>query len=674
MHQQLSLLLILAFLFPKLIVAQNATSRSTLQSNLANATVDSNKVELILNIYRTYNLDQIDSIVLIAKKGIQIAASNLNTSWGKRYYQKFISDIGHLYRQERNFAASKALFRKQIERGISINDSSLISHGYSDLAYVYADEEKPDSTIIYDLKALEIRKKTGSKKVGASYNNLGYDYKIQENFDKALVYYLKAVDYKEKYDSSKGIGNSYMNVGNIYQKMNLTDSSLYYFNLALDNSIAIKDSIFMAEVLHSIGSTHTSPLLSKEYLSKAMDILKLLKREKHPRFANTYQELAIVHMKLNELETAENLLLESEEILLNSARENSDRMARNFEIIERLYVLKKDFEKAYLYARKERTLTDTLYKIALEQNAAELLVKYEDQLKEQRIQSLEQKQQISDLENEKLNRNFQFLLIASIVLVLIIGFLYRINKWRSKVNLELETLNNTKDKLFSIIAHDLKNPLSAFRSITQSLSDDIFDISREDLDYFIKQLNNSAHNLFDLLQNLLYWSISQSGRLDFQPQKVILNHTTTEVFNLLESSANIKKIALQNNIPEEHSVWADPKMTHTVLRNLVANAIKFTSNGGNISTYSVIKHSKLNVFVKDTGNGMSPEIAKNLFILGSSNATARNEVEGKGTGLGLILCKELIERQGGKIWLENTSPQGSTFGFTLPIPSQKNEL
>lgn len=667
----------LVLLSPTLTLAQPPISRTVLEGQLTNASTDSSKAELILKIYRTYNLDQIDSIVLIAKKGIQIAEKNLNTSWGKIYYKQFISDIGHLYRQQRNFAASKAIFNRQIKTGISINDDTLTSDGYSDLAYIYADEEQPDSTIIYDLKALEIRKKIGSKKVGSSYNNLGYDYRKQGNFKKALSYYLKAIEYKKKYNSNKGIGNSYINAGNMYQTLDIKDSTLFYYNLALDNSITNNDSTFMAEVLHSIGMIHkleNNYLLAKEYLSRAMNILELLKQETYPRFANTYQELAIAHIRLNELEEAEALLLRSEQILQENGKGESHRMGRNFEIIKELYAQKKDFEKAYLYAQKDRTLTDTLHTLALNRKGEELLVQYEDQLKKQRIQSLEQEQQISDLENEKLQRNINFLWIGFIVLILIIAFLYRLNKWRSKVNLELETLNNTKDKLFSIIAHDLKNPLSAFRSITQSLSDDIFDISREDLDYFMKQLNNSAHNLFDLLQNLLYWSISQSGRLEFQAQKVILNHTVTDVFNLLESSANIKKINLQNNIPEEHLIWADQKMTHTILRNLVANAIKFTPNDGNISISSTIKNNELNISIEDSGKGMSPEIAKSLFLLGSSNHNKRNEVEGKGTGLGLILCKELVEQQGGKIWLKNTSSKGSTFCFTLPIPSQKEAL
>jgi len=673
MHHQFILLLVLVFISPKLTLAQTSLSRFALQDSLKQTTVDSNKLKFILNICDSYNRDQKDSLIKTAKEGVLISKKHLDFLWGRNYYQKFISKIGHTYRQQRKFELSKTTFQELITIGINKKDSTLISDGYSDLAYLYSDEGLVDSTIIYDLKALQIRKQIKSPKLGKSYNNLGYDYKKRGSHKKALFYYLKAVEYKKRYNSSKDIGNSYMNVGNIYQKIHKLDSTLYYFNLALDHAKKLKDSSFIAEVQHSFGMTYSDlgdSILAKKYLLEAMYIFKQLNQHNSPRVVNTYHELAKTHLSLKEFNEAEVLLLKSEQILLDNNKAVSDYMKINFKTLEQLYWEKTDFIKARVYVQKSYKLQDTLHAIERNQKATDLLAKYEDELKEERIKNLEKEQQISDLEKEKLNSRLYILSATILVMLLILVFLYRLNKWRSKVNLELETLNNTKDKLFSIIAHDLKNPLSAFRSITQSLSDDIFDISREDLDYFMKQLNNSAHNLFDLLQNLLYWSISQSGRLEFQPQKITPTNTTEDVFNLLKSSADIKKITLNNTISIDTTAWADQKMTHTILRNLVANAIKFTPNNGNITVSAVVNHSVVTISVADTGKGITPEIAKNLFLLGS-NKNKRNETEGKGTGLGLILCKELVEQQDGKIRLETTSAQGSIFSFTLPVHPKK---
>ncbi|MBL4648827.1 MAG: tetratricopeptide repeat-containing sensor histidine kinase [Aureispira sp.] len=502
---------------------------------------------------------------------------------------------------------------------------------------------------------------------------MGLDYSKIKRFDLALSYYKKAIDFKKNNKQDKSLGNTYFNLGTVYKDLSKNDSALYFYELALDKAMELKDSIFIMEALQSIGVTHSKKgnyPLAKNYLLQSIALFKYLKLPYQLEIIPSYQELAKVYITLSNFEQAEHFLTKSKQILIKNKATFSAKMKQNLELWELLSWSKKDFASARIYSQEYATLVDTLHQRDLDQKVYKILLDYENKIKEQRIKTLEQQQQISNLEYEKVSRERYFLIVAVLVMFLIVGFLYRLNKWRSKVNLELETLNNTKDKLFSIIAHDLKNPLSAFRSITQSLSDDIFDISREDLDYFIKQLNRSAHNLFDLLQNLLYWSISQSGRLEFQPQKITLTNTTEEVFKLLKSSAHLKGIVLNNNISTETTAWADHKMTQTILRNLVANAIQFTPNNGSISLNAIVSTSVVTISVTDTGKGMTPEIVENLFLL-SSNKHKRNEAEGKGTGLGLLLCKELVEQQGGKIGLDKTSSQGSVFSFTLPIHPQK---
>lgn len=641
-----------------------------LQYKITNASNDSIKATYLMKLCTAYLYHNSDSTIQTAQRGLAILNKNQG-SWIAPIQIQLILFIGHSYRLKGNFNAALSTFHEMLNVSQALNDSLLIAESYSNIATVYADQEQYDSTTIFDLKTLAIREQINSPKVAMSYNNLGLDYAKSKLPNMALLYYKKAVHHKKQNGQIHRLGNSYLNIGNIYQDLSKQDSALYFFELALDNALEGKDSLFIVEALHSVGLIHSyqhHPLTAKKYFTQAINIFDYLKTPYNASIIPTYQELAHSHITLGELEQAEVLLNQSHQILLDNNMAVSSEMKTNLEFMEHLYWAKKDFVKARAYSIQEAALVDTLHQRVIDQKVYKLLIDYNDQLKQKRIESLEQQQQISDLEYEKINQQRLLLGLTALVMLLIIFSLYRINKWRSKVNQELETINQTKDKLFSIIAHDLKNPLSAFRSITQSLSDDIFNISREDLKYFIQQLNRSAHNLFELLQNLLYWSISQSGRLEFTPTTIDLSTNIQEVINLLQNNASYKKISVTNEVPKGQKVFADPTMLRTIVRNLLTNAIKFTPEAGTVRIKVIPNQDDITISVQDTGIGIPPHLRANLFKIGTQ-ATHQAPIEGKGTGLGLILCKELVERQGGKIWVESPSNQGSIFNFTLPIHS-----
>lgn len=234
-----------------------------------------------------------------------------------------------------------------------------------------------------------------------------------------------------------------------------------------------------------------------------------------------------------------------------------------------------------------------------------------------------------------------------------------------KFSEELKELNTTKDKFFSIIAHDLKNPFITIMGFSDILLSDYNELTDEERKYYIEEMKKSADLSHDLLQNLLQWSRSQTCRIDYHPEKLNLLETIEENFVLLKKSAENKMIELNHNISKDVFVNADEAMLNTVFRNLLTNAIKFSNKNGKISvTVSDNEYSFL-INVRDTGIGMNKERVNELFKLDSTNSTAGTSGE-TGTGLGLILCKEFIEKHGGKIWVESEEGKGSTFSFTLP--------
>lgn len=231
---------------------------------------------------------------------------------------------------------------------------------------------------------------------------------------------------------------------------------------------------------------------------------------------------------------------------------------------------------------------------------------------------------------------------------------------------KLKELNDTKDKFFSIIAHDLINPLSNLKNLSKILADSYNELEEKDRIEFIELVSESADNLFQLLGNLLVWSRSQSGKIEFIPSKIKLNECVEETYYLLHGIAESKKISLINNVPEDFAILADPNMIKTIIRNLVSNSIKFTPNQGKI-TVSAEKYTEyIKVIVEDTGVGISPDKIEKLFRIGENMSSPGTNQE-KGSGLGLILCKEFIDKHNGNIWVESIVGEGAKFIFTLPI-------
>ncbi|MGA2407255.1 MAG: PAS domain S-box protein [Bacteroidales bacterium] len=229
----------------------------------------------------------------------------------------------------------------------------------------------------------------------------------------------------------------------------------------------------------------------------------------------------------------------------------------------------------------------------------------------------------------------------------------------------LQIVNSEKDKFFSILAHDLRGPLSAFVAATQIITEEIQIMDFEEIKEITLSMKTSATNIYSLLENLLEWSRLRRGTMDFVPENLNLKNKIEACIDVLSESARKKRIGLTFSIPDELEVFVDNHMFDAIIRNLVSNAIKFTPVGGNVSVTTDYKSEHLiEVKVSDSGIGMTPDLKNKLFMI--NEKTSRNGTEGESsTGLGLLLCKEFIEKHGGKIWVESEVGKGSTFTFTI---------
>lgn len=235
----------------------------------------------------------------------------------------------------------------------------------------------------------------------------------------------------------------------------------------------------------------------------------------------------------------------------------------------------------------------------------------------------------------------------------------------------LRELNTTKDKFFSIIAHDLKNPLGNFRQIAKLLYDQYDSFNEDERKDLLQEIKDSSKNVYELLENLLEWSRSQRGLIELNPENIDLNIIARNSRELLIKFAENKNIVIENKIPVDTYIMADPNLITTVFRNLISNAIKFTNEGGYIEIGTIDQNntdnqkSDLIVYIKDNGIGMAKKVIDMLFRLDQNLTTVGTSGE-QGTGLGLILCKEFIEKHKGRIWVESDLEKGSVFYFALP--------
>ena len=231
---------------------------------------------------------------------------------------------------------------------------------------------------------------------------------------------------------------------------------------------------------------------------------------------------------------------------------------------------------------------------------------------------------------------------------------------------ELESLNATKDKFFSIIAHDLKNPFASLIGASDFLVNSYDELSSTQLDNFLGIINRSARQGYRLLENLLEWSRMQTGTISWKPKQVDLWNLVTEVVNLLTGSAESKDICLEADVDENLKAFVDENMIQTVVRNLVSNAIKFTPRGGEILVTSHKTDGYIEISVSDSGIGIGEDKIDKLFRI-DEQVTQNGTENETGTGLGLILCKEFVEKHGGTIRVESQLGKGSKFIFTIPV-------
>jgi signal transduction histidine kinase len=456
----------------------------------------------------------------------------------------------------------------------------------------------------------------------------------------------------------------------LYGRKKEFDQALGTHKKALAIRRETKDKVKEAISLNSVGQLY---MLMKNHeraelnFSVALEICKKL--ESKTNLAESYNNMATFYITRRDYKSAINKL----QLALQLSREagNSDLTLAVHDNLSLCYKELGDFKNALAHREEHSGIYDVIQQ---EKNRADLIEvqSHHDLLeKEEEIGKLAsvmvERERTIEAQRKQQNMLILILALGAIIGGLILYLYFIIHK----TNRKLQEINETKDKLFSIIGHDLKAPLNSLTAFSSLLIHHAGTLTHEEIKMLSGDVDKSLKNLFALLENLLEWGRSQTGNIDFTPAPFDLGTLIKENQELLAPLAQKKNIALVNMSAESLSVHAHRHSINTVVRNLISNAIKFTPEGGQITISTEPIGSHIKVIISDNGLGINKETLKRLFRVGIKQSTLGTAQE-KGTGLGLIICKDFVEKSGGTIHVDSELGKGSIFSFTVLKSNQKN--
>ena len=636
--------------------------------------------------------DKIDSLATLLQKHTKEDTIRVNLL-NEIAYKIYLTDFNktRIYAEEANKLANKLNYKKGEAK----------SFRYIGISYYM--QANYSLALKYYQKSLNIYEKLDiDKGIARCCNNIGMIYIYQEKFEKALDYLQKARKIGEEIGDKIGLSLSLNNIGNTYLKQGNYSLSLEYYQKSLKIKEELNNKRGIAGSYHNIGKNYKfqeNYPKAEEYLQKSLKIS--IEQEIRSIEARNYTVLAEVYLRQNRTKKAYNYskkayILSTEIGESNFQKESSKILALSCEALG-------SYKEAYKYHVIYTKMNDSIYNEKNLKKIANLEYQYKYE-KEKRIDELEQqKQDEIRAEAERRQKKIRNFFISGFIFMILLAALisiilrnkhkanYILSKQKTLIehkneelfqrneeihsqseeliikNKKLKELNATKDKFFSIIAHDLKNPFNTLLGFSELLLKNFKDYDQKQQFKFLNIINLSAKKNFNLLEKLLSWARSQTGSIDFLPEKINLITLLNEIISLKTETAESKDIILSTNIETDLCINADKNMLSTILRNLISNAIKFTPQNGEISinAKAVNNSQYIQISVKDNGVGISEERQSKLFNT-SESITTKDTENKTGTGLGLILCKEFTEKHGGKIWVESKKGKGSEFIFTIP--------
>ncbi|MBL0741144.1 tetratricopeptide repeat-containing sensor histidine kinase [Chryseolinea lacunae] len=600
---------------------------------------DTTRVNLYYSISRHYWSINSDSSLLMAQKSLDLAESI--------HFKKGIAlaclTKGVALESKGNYPEALNCHLRALRLSEELNLKGLSGNCYGNIGIVYCSLGNYKKAIEYYEKALAIAETYGVAATVGMLTNLSDTYTKVGDYKRALQYGLKALTIGRDEPDSSSVAISLFNLAEIYHKTGKTDQSMATLHESMNISVRIGDREGISHCLNFLATLYAD----KKLFSRSIDYAK--------------RSLQNLHQT-----------------------DNKELQLGAYHALYRSYTGLNDFEQALNYRNKEIALKESLFSIEKERETNTLEAQYELERKQYQIELLEKDNALRQKEISRASFETRTYALGLVFFIGLTGYLVYANSKRKKINhflreknaiittqnekinehnARLEKLNGVKTQLISIISHDFRSPLHTLQGFIQLMNNDA--LKKEEIVLMTQQINDKLGVTLHLIENLLHWAISQMNGIVLHPQSFDVKGVVDENVRLVQLSADSKNITIASDLHEESFVFADRDTINITLRNLMTNAIKFSKHGDTLSISAVVKEQYLQLSVKDTGIGISEQRQKTLFegMVSPTRMGTRNE---KGTGLGLALCKELVEKNGGKIWVESEPGKGSDFMFTVP--------
>jgi len=615
------------------------------------------------------SLDSIEQSNQQLLRAIEIAEKQINLD--TVFIADAYNELGLNYNELGNNITAKEYLILSIDLFEKVGSSDDVANAKSDLAIVFHAQGNYSEAIALLNEVYQMDLAAGDKRSqSSSLNNIGRMYVDWKKYETGLEYYFRSVQLLDTIADKEVLGIRYNNIGMVYQLMAKHRDAITWLEKARKIDEKEKNSIKLGIRHFNLGNSY---LALRDFQNARINLEKSLAIFSN---SNMYSRISKVYGSLGSLYQQEGNFPKAEEHLLRSLEmaekgENIPEISIGYSKLYQFYKQTGNLKKALDYFELHTAAKDSIYNLQASKQIEELEAQYQNEKKEAEITRLEKENElkIKELSFRQRERNWA---IAGALLFLIAAgsffFLFStVKKQKAKLseqNLELDRLNKTLNRLFAIISHDLRNATAAYQSSAKVIQHHLEKGQPEKLLPIASEINANAGNLSSMLENLLQWSVLQLKGIKPRKEQLLGKDEIEKNVEQIKSDAAKKENSINIDSSNDHSFYCDRESFSLIFRNLVGNANKFTTKGAITITSEQTAYNTI-VTIRDTGCGMSKQMVEGIFR--NDNENIRQGTLGeKGTGLGLIMVKEHVEKNGGSITVESEEGKGTTFTVSLP--------
>lgn len=597
----------------------------------------------------------------------------------KKDIARSLQNKGVNYWAKSEFQLALDNYKKSLKIFEEINNLEGISALCSNLGAVYLDINDYENALKYNFRSLKISEEKGLTDIYIiAISNISTIYLAQKNYPKALEYVQESINVSEKHSKTGNLATQLNTLGEIYKFQKDYKKAIYTYKNALKLFRETKNSYGTTVCLYNIGNAEyqlKNYVSAIAYLEESLTISNKINDQIGVLLAN--QSIGLVNKEQQEYDTALTYYNKAFQLAVKlDSKEEKLELYKNY---ADLYKTTGKFDKSMSFLENYISLKDSINSENSSKQIAEIQTKYDSEKKEKENELLRKNSEIQNLAIAKqTNLRNSFIGVSLLVILLIIILLNRFaikkkanhllvlkNEVISNQRDELKEINSTKDKFFSIISHDLRSPFNNILGLSNLLVEDYDSFDDDQKREIIIALNKSSQSAYDLLANLLTWAQSQTGRIKINKKRLNLKELVETSIAPYKYNASAKNIAIVSTIPSDIYLLIDQNNAVIAIGNLVNNAIKFTPEGGKITINYHEDKDTVMLHIIDTGVGMTSELIEKLFRI-DENISTKGTNDEEGTGLGLILSKEFIVKNGGDITVKSELGKGSEFIISLP--------